>query len=320
MILERGIRIMIKPKPLKKGDRVALIAPSSPVNDEKFKLSLNSINYIGLEPVVFKSCTLKHGYLAGKDEERAADINSAFKDPSINGIFCLRGGYGVTRLLNLLDYKAIAENPKLFLGYSDITGLHTVLNQKCNLATLHSPMPTRGWDTLDSLSLDVLNTMLFESKPLGIVPTPDGEPLETVVDGVAEGIITGGNLSLLAGTLGSPYEIDTNGKILFFEDVDEKHYRLDKAITALALAGKFSDCAGVIVGTFANSDDPDVKEEDNLPIRQIIEEVIVPFKKPTLNNFRAGHVYPNISIPMGTTVKLDATNQFVEYLESFTES
>ncbi|MGI6731060.1 MAG: S66 peptidase family protein [Anaerovoracaceae bacterium] len=312
------LKIMIKPKCLKKGDKVALLAPSSPVDEEKLELSIESVRFIGLEPVLYPSCTMKHGYLAGQDFARAMDLNAAFADDKIKGIFCLRGGYGLMRILSMLDYKVIKKNPKLLLGYSDITALHTVLNKLCKLVTLHSPMPTRGWNTLDPLSLKCLTDNIFASEAMGAAPSVPDEPIETIYPGQAEGLITGGNLSLLAGTLGSSYEINTKGKILFIEDVDEKNYRIDKGLTALALAGKFEDCAGIILGTWANCGDPDVPPEDNLTLTEIFNEVVRPFKKPTINNFRAGHIYPQISFPMGVRTRLDATNKTVTFLEAGT--
>ena len=304
-----------KPKCLKKGDRIALIAPSSPVSEEKMALSLASMAFLDLEPVVYPSCSMKHGYLSGPDFARAMDINNAFSDPAIQGVFCLRGGYGVTRILDRIDFKNIRKNPKVFLGYSDITGLHTAINMRSGLTTVHSPMPTRGWDTLDPVSLKSLTHNIFSNDPVGLAPDIEGEAIETIHPGVAEGIIIGGNLSLLTATLGTPYEIDTKGKILFIEDVDEKHYRLDKYLTSLALAGKFKDCAGIILGTFADCGDADLEPEDNLTLCQIFDEVVKPAGKPTIYNFRAGHIYPQISIPMVTKTKLDATNGKVYFLE-----
>lgn len=310
--------IMIKPKCLKKGDRVALIAPSSPVSEEKLEMSIASVRFLGLEPVLYPSCTMKHGYLSGQDFARAMDINTAFSDEKIDGIFCLRGGYGMMRILNMLDYKMIKKNPKLLLGYSDITALHTALNKLSSLVTLHSPMPTRGWNTLDPLSLKCLMDNIFSSKALGLAPQVPEQPIETIYPGDAEGPITGGNLSLLTGTLGSPYEVNTKGKILFIEEVEEKNYRIDKGLTALALAGKFEDCAGIILGTWADCGDPDSPPEDNLTLNDIFNEVIKPYKKPCINNFRAGHIYPQISFPMGVKTRLDATNGTVTFLEAAT--
>jgi len=142
---------MIWPTPLKYGDKVAITAPSSPVSDEKLEMSVESIKFLGLEPVVMPSCNMAHGYLAGPDKQRADDINTAFADDTIKGIFCLRGGYGTTRLLPMLDFNMIKNNPKVFIGYSDISSLHFNINQKCNLVTFHGPMPTTDYRVHEGL-------------------------------------------------------------------------------------------------------------------------------------------------------------------------
>ena len=305
---------MIKPKILKAGDRVAIIAPSSPVSEEKLERSLESVGFLGLVPLQYPSCTMKSGYLSGTDEARAKDVNDAFSNPLIDGIFCIRGGFGATKILPLLDYNLIKNNPKMFLGYSDITALHIVLNQLCGLVTVHGPMPTSGYHTLDYLSLQSLTDALFCDGPVGLAPAPPDEPIETLYPGIAEGLIIGGNLSVLAATLGSPYEVDTKEKILFIEDVDERPYRLDRNLTALALAGKFDDCAGIILGTFADCEETELEEDETLTLTQIFNQVIKPLGKPTIYNFRAGHIYPQISIPMGARTRLDANNGTVEFL------
>lgn len=310
---------LIKTKPLKAGDRVALVAPASPVDDEKLQLSIDSIKFLGLIPVLYPSTKMSHGYLSGPDDARAADINDAFADPGIDAVFCVRGGYGVTRILNRLDFKTISKNPKLFLGYSDITALHVAFNQICSFATLHAPMPTRGWSSLDRVTLQSLTDNLFSTAPAGQAPYIEGEPIEIIRPGVAEGLIIGGNLSLLAATLGSPYEVDTKNKILFIEEVEEVNYKIDRNLTALALAGKFSDCRGIILGTWADCGDPGLEPKRNLTLYDIFDEVIKPFNKPTVNNFRAGHIYPQITIPMGTRTRLDADNGIITFMEAATK-
>lgn len=305
---------MIKPKSLKMGDRVALIAPSSPVTEDKLRQALDSLCFLGLEPVQYPSCTMKSGYLSGTDAARAKDVNDSFSDPSISGIFCIRGGYGATRILPLLDYNMIRQNPKIFVGYSDITALHIAFNQICNFMTLHGPMPSRGYHIMDYFSLTSLSDAVFCRDPIGYMPNPPGEPIETIYQGFAEGLITGGNLSVMAAALGSPYEVDTKGKILFIEDVDERPYRIDRNLTALALAGKFDDCEGIILGTFADSEETELEPEDSLTLYEIFEQVIKPFKKPTIFNMRAGHIYPNITVPMGSMTMLDASEGIVKFL------
>ena len=305
-----------RPIPLSKCDKVALIATSSPLPDDNIERGIDSILFLGLEPVVFPSCAKHHGYLAGKDVDRANDINTAFADESIKGIFCLRGGYGSTRLLNLIDFDMIKKNPKVFAGYSDITSLHVAITQKCGFITFHSPMPNTRYRQMDDFSLKSLTDNLFSNKPLGEVFNPPGEIITTIVPGICEGPVIGGNLSLLQGTLGSPYAVDTKGKILFIEEVGDAPYRVDRALTALALAGKFDDCAGIILGTFADCVPPDIETaepnsliaEGSLTLAQIFDEVVKPFNKPTILNFRSGHVYPQLTIPMGAQLKLDATD------------
>lgn len=304
---------MIKPKSLKAGNRVALIAPSSPVSEEKLRISLESLKFLRLEPIQYPSCTMKNGYLSGTDYYRAKDINDAFRNKSIDGIFCIRGGYGANRLLPLIDYKMIRNNPKMFVGYSDITALHTVFNKLCGFVTVHGPMPSTGYHIMDYYSLESLSDVIFSNEPIGLIPNPPNEPIETIYPGTAEGLITGGNLSVMVSSLGSPYEIDTRGKILFIEDVDERPYRIDKSLTALALAGKLEECSGIILGTFTNSEETEYEPNSTLTLSQIFEEVVAPFKKPTINNFRSGHIYPHITIPMGSRAYLDASVGIVKF-------
>lgn len=294
---------MLWPDPLKTGDKVAITAPSSPVSDEKLEMSVESIKFLGLEPVVMPSCHMRHGYLAGPDKQRADDINTAFADETIKGIFCLRGGYGTTRLLPLLDFDMIKRNSKVFIGYSDISSLHFNINNKCDLVTFHGPMPTTDYRVHEGFTNDSLRTCLFAPENLKTIGNPEGEEIITLREGFANGTLTGGNLSLMVGTLGSPYEVDTKGKILFIEDVDELPFRLDKMLTALSLAGKFRDCEGIILGTFERCEEAD---HPSLTLREIFEEVVLPWDKPTILNLRAGHIYPQSTLPMGAEVSFDA--------------
>lgn len=306
---------MKKPKRLTAGDRIAVIAPSSPVDHEKLKLALESIEFLQLTPVLYPSCTLSHGYLAGTDIQRAMDVNNSFQDGSIDGIFCVRGGYGASRILPQIDLEIVNANPKVFLGYSDITALHILFNQACRLITFHGPMPSTGYATLDPYTLRWLTSSLFSGQGAVQIEQPKGFQTRTIFPGEASGIITGGNLSLLVSTLGSPYEIDTKGKILFLEETEEQPYKIDKSLTALALAGKFDDCAGIILGTWSDCTPSEDDPAGFLTLAEVFDEVVRPYRKPTINNFRSGHVYPQITIPMGIKVKLDATSGVVSFLE-----
>lgn len=306
---------MLQPLPLHKGDAVALAAPASPVTCAALQTSIHSIEFLGLKPVVMPGCTMSQSYLSGPDVQRASDLNQAFSDPSIKGIFCVRGGYGSARILPLLDLETIRSHPKMFLGYSDITALHLVFNQLCGFVTFHSPLASEDYSRLDAYSLQSLKKALFFSEHSGEIKNPPGERLEVLLPGKASGILTGGNLTVLQSTLGSSYEVDTKGKILFLEDIGERPYRLDRALTSLALAGKFRDCTGIIFGAFTDCCDPQPghasapqrKDGENAAIlKELFQEIIKPWGKPALFNLHAGHIASQCSLPLGVQVSFDA--------------
>lgn len=297
---------MIVPKPLFSGARVALLAPASAVPEEKLEPALKYVRSLGLEPVVYPSCYFKNrdGYLAATDTQRAKDINDAFSDPSIDGIWCIRGGYGGHRILPLLDGDMIRKNPKWFGGYSDVTALHTYFNQVCGFETYHCTMPSTEPDP-DEFTLRWLKKVLF-GELTGELVMPEGQVPHTLVGDAARGILCGGNLSLLAASLGTPWEIDTKGKILFLEDIGEKTYRVDSMLTQLRNAGKFRDCAGIILGAW--TDCPPEYPEKTLLLPEIFEQLIVPAGKPCIMDVACGHVLPTLSMPLGRMCVLDADN------------
>jgi len=317
--------MIIKPKALQKGDRVAIIAPSSATDLPSVKNAEIRIRAMGLEPVMYPTCFTRYGHLAATDEERAKDINDAFSDESINGIICLRGGYGTPRILNMLDYNIIKSNPKVFVGFSDITGLHMVFNKICRMVTYHGPMATSSFGKIENdhvefekYTYDSFKKNIFTNEPVGLFNNPPDEELYTIVGGKAKGEIIGGNLSLLVSTLGSEYELDAKGKILFIEDVDEPVYRIDRMLTSLALAGKFNDCAGIILGTWVNCEREKKSYEDglDLPLEEVFNNTLVKYNKPIISNFRAGHNYPQPTIAFGTFVEMDADKKEIIFTES----
>lgn len=295
---------MITPKPLFPGARVALIAPSGPVPPEKFGPAVRAVEELGLLPVVFESCRRTHGYFAGDDKLRADDVNRAFADKSIDGILCARGGYGAQRLLGRIDFSLIRENPKYFSGYSDITALHLAISQNCGFVTYHTPMPaTELYHGVDEFTAASLKKALFGA-PFGELSNPADRPVRTLVGGCARGILTGGNLSLVASSLGTPHEIDTKDKILFLEDVDEEPYRVDRMLLQLRAAGKLHACAGILFGYFTRcaAEDP----EQSLTLQQIFEELVVPEHRPALADLACGHSLPSLSLPLGKNVELNS--------------
>lgn len=210
----------------------------------------------------------------------------------------------------MLDYNMIKKNPKVFAGYSDITTLHNVFNHKCKLITFHAPMPsTELYNGADNYTLDYFKMNILSDEPLGILINPEGKEIKTLVGGKAKGKLAGGNLSLVVSTLGTPYEIDTKGKILFLEDVDENPYKIDRMLLQLKQSGKFKDAAGIILGDWS---DCKAKEgNSSLSLMEVFEELIVPENKPTIYNLACGHCMPTMTIPLGENVIIDGDSSEV---------
>lgn len=295
---------MLVPKPLFPGARVALVAPASAVPAEKLEPALEYVRSLKLEPVLYPSCFFENrdGYLAATDIQRAKDLNDAFADPSIDGIWCIRGGYGGHRILPLLDADLIKNNPKWFGGYSDVTALHTFFNQICGFETYHVTMPSTEPNP-DEYTLSWLKKALFGDL-CGKLDAPEGQKPTMLVPGTATGPLCGGNLSLLAASLGTPWEIDTKGKILFLEDIGEKTYRVDSMLTQLRNAGKFRDCAGIVLGAW--TDCPPEYPEKTLLLPEIFDQLIVPAGKPCIADVACGHILPTLSLPLSRSCTLNA--------------
>lgn len=298
---------MFAPKPLFPGAKVALVAPASAVPENKLENALLLMKKLQLEPVLYPSCYFanRDGYLAATDAQRAKDIMDAFADPSIDGVWCIRGGYGGHRILPLLDKEIICKNKKWFGGYSDVTALHLFFNQECHMQTFHCTMPSTE-PNLDDYTLSYLKKALFG----GLSGTLTySQEITTLVSGKAEGILCGGNLSLVAASLGTPWEIDTKGKILFLEDIGEKTYRVDSMLTQLRNAGKFGDCAGILLGAWTDCV-PEYPEK-TLLLPEIFRQLLVPAGKPILMDIPCGHCLPTLALPLGARVRMDADSKTI---------
>ena len=312
---------------LRPGDTVALVTPASPVYRggmagadivERARLRLHQA---GFRTVVGAHALDVRGYLAGRDEDRARDLLAAFADPTIDGIVCLGGGYGSSRILDLLDYDLIARHPKVFLGYSDITALHCAIGKRSGLVTFHGLM---GWDLArepeseaeaqaNEFTWQWFLRAVTQPEPLGELPSSapwQSRPLECVVPGVARGPLVGGNLSLLVTTLGTPYEVDTAGKIVLIEDVGEAPYRIDRMLTHLRLAGKLDAAAGFIIAEWVDCEPKD-PERPTLTLSQVVADIVEPLGKPTVYGLAAGHGPGRLTLPLGVTVTVDATRPAV---------
>ena len=305
---------MIKPKPLQQGDSVAIIAPASPTDKNLIDKCVDSLNQLGLKVVVGESCLSEHGFLSGTDDIRANDINCMFADKNIKGIFALRGGYGCARLLDLLDFKLIKKNPKIFIGYSDITALHIAINQKSKLITYHGPMiSTELIKGLDEYSANYYKKFIFENDKVEELFNPEEDNLEIINNGISSGQLIGGNLSLICSSLGTKYEINTKNKILFLEEVEEVPYKIDRMLTQLKQSGKLKDANGIILGSFTNCIAPNNKK--SLSLQEVFNEIISPLKKPTISNLVCGHCLPTLTLPLGSKILLDANNKKIKILE-----
>jgi muramoyltetrapeptide carboxypeptidase len=307
---------LIKPKELEFGDTLGLVAPASFTSKEKIEKSIETVEKMGFKVKLGESIYQRYGYLSGKDEIRAKDINEMFKDPEVDGIICLRGGYGTPRILDLIDYNIIKDNPKVFIGYSDITALHIAFNQICKLVTFHGPMVSSDIiGNFHEFSKESLYKSIMNNREIGLIENPPGEEIIKINTGVVEGTIIGGNLSLIADTIGTQYEIDTKRKILFIEEVGEEPYSIDRMLNQLRLSGKLKDAAGIILGDFRDCE-PKGHYEDSLNLEELIEDYIKPLNKPSIYNLQSGHCDPIITLPLGINTRLDGDSGEVYILEN----
>ena len=297
------------PPPLRPGDRAALVAPGSPVPPERLSPAVEAVRALGLEPVVFPSCRWP-GPGPAPDALRARDLQAAFAREDIRGVLCARGGHGCARLLPLLDLGAIARRPKPFAGYSDVTALHTALVQGCGFVTYHEIMPASEYfQPVDPFSLGELRRALFGGLT-GPLPWPEGASPRPLAPGRGEGRLCGGNLTLLCAGLGTPWAVDTRGKLLFLEDVGEPLRRVDALLTQLRNAGRLRDCAGILLGSWTGC----AREEGGEAALEALFRELLPPDKPVLSGLPCGHALPSLALPLGARARLDAGAGRVELL------
>jgi len=301
----------IRPQRLQKGDTIGIIAPSSPPNQENLERSLAFLEKLGLKWKIGKHVKNVHGYLAGTDEERLQDLHDMFANPEIKGIICAGGGYGSARYTDKIDLQLMKENPKVFWGFSDITFLHTAMGLYSNLVTFHGPMLAScvGKDTFHELSAKMFQ-QLFE--PMELHYTEAISPLETITAGVAQGELVGGNLSLLASGIGTKFEVDTKGKLLFIEDVGEEPYKVDGLLNQLRMAGKLKEAAGIVIGDFSDAEPK--KQKETLTLDEVFADYTANLGIPVVKGFKIGHCQPHFAIPLGVGAKLDADNKTLTIL------
>lgn len=315
-----GAAAPTRPARLREGDLVALVAPASVTYDEDTLLvAVESLEALGLRVRVGEHVMERYGYLAGRDEERAADINAAFADGEVRGVIALRGGWGASRALPWIDFDMIAANPKVVLGYSDITSLLLALLARSNLVGFHGPNATSPWS--EFTTREMRRVVFGGETPLMRNPRLRNGTLAVrqfrtypIVPGRARGRLVGGNLTLFAALAGSPYFPDTTGAIVFLEEVDEYIYRCDRMLTQLALAGVFEKAAGVVFGGFTDCGvSPD--GYGRFSLNDVFQHHMVPLGKPAFSGAMFGHIAQKRTLPVGTMAEIDAEAGTIELLE-----
>ena len=305
-------RALVKPQKLSPGDTAAIVSPAgSVVSSDDIDKAANSVKKLGLKPKLGEHLGERWGYLGGRDTERLEDLHNAFKDPEVKAIIPIRGGYGSSRLLPMLDYELIRRHPKIFAGFSDNTSLIVTINQIARIATFYGPNALSDWT---SYTKQNWQRMLMKSQPAGLMNPPPKETSshESIVGGSAQGELLGGNLSLLVQTLGTEWEIDTRDKIIFFEDVNESPYRIDRMLTHLWLARKLQVAKGFAIGHLTNIR----SNGTELNVREVIRDRFEPLGKPCYVGVTTGHISNILTLPLGISAKLDATNGTLKAIES----
>lgn len=317
-----SVRTPAKPPRLRAGDTVGLIEPASfsdgPLEIENVKTMIAGM---GLVPKVGRHVASRYGYLAGTDQQRAADINEMFADDTVRAIFAVRGGWGSARLLPYLDWDTIITRPKLLIGSSDITALHLALAAKAGFPSIHGPNSAYSWN---EISWNSFWRLAFAGEaPVFLPPpvTPDMDPMAqerwritTIRPGKAKGRLIGGNLSVLAALVGTPWLPDFSGAILFLEDVGEAQYRIDRMLSQLMLAGLLQKVSGVVFGQCTRCT-TGIPGYTGFTIPQLLEQYFKPLGVPAFSGANIGHVGNQLSLPVGANVEIDADTGSIRVLE-----
>ena len=299
------------PRALRRGDRVAVVSPASPLPEarrEDLDRGIARLERLGLRPVLGKNALATKGYLAGADRARAADLQDAIGDPDVRAIFCVRGGYGVTRLLELLDFAPLARDPKPIIGYSDVTALLAAVWKEVGLVGFHGPMVATSKSMAAGDQLDAQqDALLTQVKDIVDLSIPEGDTPHVIREGHAEGRLVGGNLSLVVALLGTPWEIDTKDAILFLEDTGEAPYRVDRMLTQLRSAGHLGRCGGIVIGDF-HLDDQELCTLDP-DMRRVFDDRLADLACPVAFGLPFGHRPRSWTLPFGARARIDAQDR-----------
>lgn len=310
-----GLRLV---RALRPGGTVAVLAPASPAAGRAQEVAdwLSARGFVPqLYPSAYAGTGVQDDYLAASDAERLQELHAAFADPRVDAIICLRGGYGSARLLAQIDFQLLRSHAKPFVGYSDITTLHLAIARKAGFITFHGPMLTSDLlrNRQEPTEQALFDQLQGRQAPGSWLPQPPQYPLQSLRCGSAQGRLIGGNLAMIGSTLGTPWEIDTQDAILFIEDVGEPPYKIDRLLTQLRLAGKLKNLRGVLIGDFSDvsvaGSSQEQQDWDSARLQLLWQEFFVPLGVPVMAGWRSGHVDPNLTLPIGALVTLDADRQ-----------
>jgi muramoyltetrapeptide carboxypeptidase len=299
----------IYPPPIKKGETIGLVSPASPlINKDNFSSGIQILEKKGFEVKFNRKLLNSKGYLAGSDQERADEFNKLWADPEVKALIAARGGYGCLRMIDLIDMKQIRKNPKILIGFSDLTVLLNAIHKKTSLVTFHGPVVTTLADIDKQSQISFFNVLTGKTQNL-IKPSK----VKILKKGKAKGILLGGNLTTLVHMIGTPYEIPWNNTILFIEDTGESPYRLDRLLTHLSKAKSLQKLKGLILGTFT---DEERKENGAMQkaVRKRIVELFEGLDIPVWENFPVGHSRRNLTLPIGVEVKMNSSNTSKPFL------
>lgn len=300
----------IRPPILRAEDTVGIVTLGSPRDEATINARIQFLEELGFNVVIGNYAYSSDGYIAATPQERASDLMNMFENPDVRAIIPVRGGTGVSDIIPYLDYGVINRNPKIITGYSDITVLLNVLYIWANLITFHSLLLIDFRNTTPAYNFDQFFTATSTITSPRLLENPPGIPLISRIPGNVSGPIVGGNLTSFVDTLGTPFEIDTRGRILFIEETHEAISRVYRLITHLIHAGKFRDCIGIIMGECTNCTDSYGKSYEDL-----INEVMVPLGKPLMTNLASGHGYYKMAIPIGANANLNTIDNTLTVIE-----
>jgi muramoyltetrapeptide carboxypeptidase len=304
--------MMIRPRRLRAGDRVHLVAPAGPLPEGAIDRALARVRDLGWMPVLGEYADQRRGYLAGTDAQRLADLQAAIDSRENDAIWCLRGGYGTMRLLTRLDFGSLRDRPRPLIGFSDNTALHLAAARE-GIITFHGPHPAAA--EFPAFAAESLLSVVGSASAAGTLPLPDAAgPVRPLVGGSVEGHLAGGNLSILAATIGTPFEVDAGGAILFIEEVGEPAYRVDRLLSQLLLAGILEDAAGFVVG--AISECPDEGTPDLPEPAEVVLDRLGSLGVPVAYGLPFGHIPLSWTLPVGIRARLDASAGRLELLDA----